>query len=70
MSLNYMLKTGKIKDIKHAGQVSLYIKQTSSNGDVGIASVEEIQDMTENLGNSSYIDGMLVVDGYEGREKQ
>ena len=29
MSLNYMLKTGKIKDTKHAGRESLKIKETS-----------------------------------------
>ena len=29
MSLNYMLKTGKIKDTKHAGRKSLKIKETN-----------------------------------------
>ena len=30
MSLNFMLKTGKINDIKYAGKVSLKIKETNS----------------------------------------
>ena len=59
MSLNYMFKTGKIKDTKHAGQESLKIKEANVMDDVEIAANKEMQDVDENLRNGSCNDCMF-----------
>ena len=71
MSLNYMLKTGKIKDTKHAGRESLKIKETSVMDEVEIASEIEMQDMEENLnsGNVSRNGGRSAEDRDQVKEK-
>ena len=53
MSINNMLKAGKIKDTKHAGRESLKIKEASVMGEVEITSDIEIQDMEENLNSGN-----------------
>ena len=71
MSLNYMLKTGKIKDTKHAGRESLKIKETSVMDEVEITSEIEMQDMEENLnsGNVSRNGGRSAEDRDQVKEK-
>ena len=69
MSLNYMLKTGKIKHTKHAGQESLNIKEANVMDDVEIASDNEMQDVYEDLRNGWCNDGVFAVDGDEATEK-
>ena len=70
MSLNYMLKTGKIKDIKHAGRESLKIQEKDFMDEVEVISEQEIQHKDENSNsrNASRDGGRSAVDRDEQQD--
>ena len=71
MSLNYMLKTGKIKDIKHAGRESLKIQEKDFMDEVEVISEQEIQhkDESSNSRNASRDGGRSAVDRDEQQDE-
>ena len=71
MSLNYMLKTKKIKDIKHAGRESLKIQEKEFMDEVKIISEQEIQyeDENSNWRNASRDGGRSEVDRDEQQDE-
>ena len=71
LSLNFMLKKGKLKDIKHAGRESLKIQEKDFMDDVEITSEQEIQheDENSNSRNTSRDDGRTTVDRDEKQDE-